>query len=78
MGLEMYSVREALQKDPQGTVKAVAGMGYQGLEFYAPYFEWDSGAGQRDESAARQLGYPLLFHPQRCVLSEKGEDPDGH
>src|ERR1700749_2253366 len=40
MGLEMYSVREELKKDPQGTVRAVAQMGYQGLEFYAPYFEW--------------------------------------
>ncbi len=40
MGIEMYSVREALTKDPQGTVRAIAEMGYQGLEFYAPYFEW--------------------------------------
>lgn len=40
MGLEMYSVREELKKDPQSTVRAVAAMGYQGLEFYAPYFEW--------------------------------------
>jgi len=40
VGLEMYSVRNELAKDPAGTVRAVAGMGYQGLEFYAPYFEW--------------------------------------
>ncbi|HTQ97322.1 MAG TPA: sugar phosphate isomerase/epimerase family protein [Candidatus Acidoferrum sp.] len=40
MGIEMYSVRDELKKDPQGTVKAIAAMGYQGLEFYAPYFEW--------------------------------------
>ncbi len=40
VGLEMYSVRNALGKDPEGTVRAVAAMGYQGLEFYAPYFEW--------------------------------------
>jgi len=40
MGLEMYSVRDELQKDPNATVKAVAAMGYQGLEFYAPYFQW--------------------------------------
>jgi len=24
----------------QATVTAVAGMGYQGVEFYAPYFDW--------------------------------------
>ena len=40
VGLEMYSVRDALAKDPTGTVRAVAAMGYQGLEFYAPYFAW--------------------------------------
>src|SRR6267378_4330919 len=39
-GLELYSVREELKKDPEGTVRAVAEMGYQGVEFYAPYFEW--------------------------------------
>jgi sugar phosphate isomerase/epimerase len=40
VGLEMYSVRDALAKDPMATVRAVAEMGYQGLEFYAPYFDW--------------------------------------
>jgi sugar phosphate isomerase/epimerase len=40
VGLEMYSVRDALAADPMATVRAVAEMGYQGLEFYAPYFDW--------------------------------------
>lgn len=40
VGLEMYSVRNALKADLMGTVRAVGEMGYQGLEFYAPYFEW--------------------------------------
>lgn len=40
VGLELYSVRNELKKDPEGTVRAVAKMGYQGVEFYAPYFEW--------------------------------------
>jgi sugar phosphate isomerase/epimerase len=39
-GLELYSVRAGLKKDPEGTVRAVVQMGYQGVEFYAPYFEW--------------------------------------
>jgi len=47
-GLELYSVREELKKDPEGTVRAVAQMGYQGVEFYAPYFEWS-------ETQARQM-----------------------
>src|SRR5215467_7254180 len=40
VGLEMYSVRDTMAKDLAGTVRAVAEAGYQGLEFYAPYFEW--------------------------------------
>jgi len=40
VGLELYSVREELRRDPQGTVRAVAGMGYECVEFYAPYFDW--------------------------------------
>jgi sugar phosphate isomerase/epimerase len=40
VGLELYSVRDDLKKDLMGTVKAVAKMGYQGVEFYAPYYDW--------------------------------------
>ncbi|MGC1618859.1 MAG: sugar phosphate isomerase/epimerase family protein [Candidatus Acidiferrum sp.] len=40
VGLELFSVRNALKLDPTGTVRAVAGMGYQCVEFYAPYFDW--------------------------------------
>jgi len=40
IGLELYSVRDELQKDPEGTVRAVAQMGYQCVEFYSPYFDW--------------------------------------
>jgi sugar phosphate isomerase/epimerase len=40
IGIEMYSVRNRLKEDPQGTVREVAKLGYQGLEFYAPYYDW--------------------------------------
>lgn len=40
IGLELYSVRDELKRDPQGTVRAVAQMGYQGVEFYGPYYQW--------------------------------------
>src|SRR3954453_3498934 len=40
VGIELYSVRGELQKDPQATVRAVAKMGYQVVEFYGPYFDW--------------------------------------
>jgi sugar phosphate isomerase/epimerase len=40
VGLELYSVRGDLAKDPLGTVAAVGRMGYQVVEFYAPYLDW--------------------------------------
>ena len=40
VGLELYSVRNDLKSDLTGTVQAVAKMGYQCVEFYAPYYDW--------------------------------------
>jgi sugar phosphate isomerase/epimerase len=39
-GLELYSVRNQLEKDLMGTVRQVARMGYECVEFYAPYYDW--------------------------------------
>ncbi len=36
----MYSVRGEFAKDPNATVRAVAKMGYEVVEFFAPYFNW--------------------------------------
>jgi sugar phosphate isomerase/epimerase len=40
VGLELYSVRNQLKEDLPGTLKAVAGDGYQCVEFFAPYHDW--------------------------------------
>ena len=40
VGLELFSVRDQLAKDLNGTVTAVAKMGYQVVEFFSPYFSW--------------------------------------
>ena len=40
VGLELYSVRDEMKKDLLGTVRRVGQMGYEGVEFYSPYFEW--------------------------------------
>ena len=36
IGLQLYSVRHDLQRDTRGTLKAVADMGYEGVEFAGP------------------------------------------
>jgi sugar phosphate isomerase/epimerase len=40
VGLELYSVRDELAKDLMGTVRAVAKMGYEVVEFFSPYYQW--------------------------------------
>jgi sugar phosphate isomerase/epimerase len=67
VGLEMYSVRESLKKDPEATIRAVAQMGYQGLEFYAPYFDWS-------ESQTRQTRKLLDDLGMRCFSTHNDEN----
>lgn len=40
IGIELYAVREELKKDLPNTLRTVAKMGYEVVEFYAPYFGW--------------------------------------
>jgi len=56
VGLELYSVRDELQKDLMGTVRAVAEMGYQGVEFYGPYFEWTTDYARKVRKHLDDLG----------------------
>jgi len=55
-GLELYSVRKELQRDPQATVRAVAKMGYQCVEFYAPYFQWSEDETKQMRKLLDDLG----------------------
>jgi len=66
VGLEMYSVRDSLKKDPEGTVRAVAQMGYQGLEFYGPYYDWS-------EAQAKQMRKLLDDLGIRCFSTHNNE-----
>lgn len=52
VGLELFSVREALGKDLPGTLARVAKMGYQLVEFYSPYMTWSDDMAR---SVRRQL-----------------------
>ena len=56
MGIEMYSVRDGLKQDPEGTVRAVAHMGYAGVEFYAPYFDWSEDQTKQMRKLMDDLG----------------------
>jgi sugar phosphate isomerase/epimerase len=67
VGLELYSVREAFKNDPDGTLRAVAQIGYQAVEFYAPYFEWT-------DVQAKQMRKLMDSLNIRCYSTHNDED----
>src|SRR5712664_3949348 len=72
LGLELYSVREELKKDPEATVRAVAQMGYQGVEFYAPYFEWSESQTKQMRKLLDDLGIRCFStHNDSSFLSKE-------
>src|SRR3989442_10590596 len=56
VGLELYSVRTELKQNLEATVRAVAQMGYQGVEFYAPYFDWSENQTKQMRKLLDDLG----------------------
>ena len=60
VGLELYSVRNELKRDPEATVRAVGQMGYQCVEFYAPYFERTDAQTPQTDAAVAWLKTAML------------------
>ncbi len=56
VGLELYSVRESLKGDQDATLRAVAKIGYQCVEFYAPYFDWTEAQAKQTRRLLDDLG----------------------
>src|SRR6476646_7982747 len=72
VGLELYSVRNELKKDPEATIRAVAQMGYQGVEFYAPYFEWSETQTKQMRKLLDELGMRCFStHNDSSFLSQE-------
>lgn len=67
IGLELYSVRNELQKDLKGTVTAVAKMGYEAVEFYSPYFSWTPDYAKEVRRLLNDLGI-------RCLSTHNGAE----
>jgi sugar phosphate isomerase/epimerase len=73
IGLELYSVRDELSKDLPGTLDTVAKIGYEAVEFYAPYFLWTPAQAKQVRKQLNDLGL-------RCPSTHNGEasfTPDG-
>jgi sugar phosphate isomerase/epimerase len=73
LGLELYSVRDELDKDLMGTVRGVAKMGYQCVEFYGPYYEWTPDYARKVRAELDELG----IHCYSTHNDLKSFTPDG-
>lgn len=60
VGLELYSVRDELKQDLMGTVRAVAKLGYEDVEFYAPYSRWTEAQAKDVRKLMDDLGIRCL------------------
>ena len=67
IGLELYSVRHDLEKDPFGTLQKVAQMGYECVEFYAPYYNWTTDRAKEVRQQLDKLGL-------RCYSTHNGKE----
>lgn len=73
VGLELYSVRDVLAKDLMGTVRAVAKMGYEVVEFYSPYYQWTPEYAKQVRALLDELNIKCLStHNGRNALEPAG------
>jgi sugar phosphate isomerase/epimerase len=56
IGLELYSVRTELARDLTNTLRTVAKIGYEVVEFYAPYYDWSLPYAKTVRSLMDDLG----------------------
>lgn len=77
VSLELFSVRNELQKDLTGTVRAVAALGYEGVEFFSPYYNWTPDYARQVRKLLDELGIkcfsthngPNAFEPENWQKS---------
>src|SRR5580700_6505462 len=60
VGLELFSVRNELKEDLNGTVRAVAKMGYEVVEFFSPYYAWTEQQTKEMRKLMDDLGIKCL------------------
>jgi sugar phosphate isomerase/epimerase len=60
VGLLLFAVRDDFDKDLPGTLKAVAKMGYEGVELFGPYFYWTPAYAKQVRAMLDDLGLPCF------------------
>ncbi len=73
LGLELYSVRDVLEKDLMGTIRIVAKQGWQDFEFYSNYFSWTTDKAKEVRKLLDEVGV-------KCCSTHNGAEsfaPEG-
>ncbi len=65
IGLQMYSVRDGEKRDLMGTLEALREMGYECVEFWAPYSDWTPDRAKEVRKQMDDLGL-------RCFSNHTG------
>ncbi len=73
IGLELYAVRSELARDLPGTLQQVAAMGYEVVEFYAPYFQWTPAYAKDVRAQLDRLGLRCLSTHNHLVAFAPGD-----
>jgi sugar phosphate isomerase/epimerase len=66
VGLEMYTLKDEEQKDRMAALRAVARMGYEGVEFWGPYFEWTPAYAKEVRAQLDALGIACYSNHTRA------------
>lgn len=65
IGIELYAVRDELVKDTFATLRSVAKIGYEVVEFYSPYMQWTT-------DYAKQVRQVLDEVKLKCLSTHNG------
>ena len=60
VGLELYSVRNDWMRDQLGTLRSVAKLGYEVVEFWAPYYQWTTDQAKETRKVMDDVGVKCL------------------
>ena len=76
IGIELYGVRGELQKDLPKTLRTVAKIGYEVVEFYAPYFAWKAPYAKEVKTLMDDLGLRCFSTHNHIESITAGETMD--
>ena len=76
IGIELYGVRGELTKDLPGTLRTVAKIGYEVVEFYSPYFTWKFPYAKEVRTMIDDLGLRCYSTHNSAASMTPGETMD--